>query len=287
MVTWNDIKDMVPQENEAVFLCKEPENDIKNAELGHLITSKEGFLGWYTGDIERVLKLEARKYWIFVVEKELTVPATNSDEELGAMLEVFFEKLSFYEGKFQKLASWMIQSGKGIYPLDYFISGILSRSLSLIYGFETLIKSSNYISAAHLVRPHLDNYLRLFAAWLVSDPHKFAMQVWEGKAVRKLKDRDGKLLTDAYLKEKAKEEHVWIEDVYNETSGFIHFSNKHIINATKLSSRKDRTLSTFIGKVDHEVSNHNRLEAIICMIQISNCIAEMIFGYIDTKRIKG
>jgi hypothetical protein len=53
-------------------------------------------------------------------------------------------------------------------------------------------------------------------------------------------------MTDAYLKEKATAEFSWIENVYNETSAFVHFSNKHIMNTTTLSSEKERTLRTFM-----------------------------------------
>lgn len=180
----------------------------------------------------------------------------------------------------------MIKSGEGIYPLDFYVSGIVSRSLSLIYGFETLIISHNYIAAAHLVRPHLDNFMRLNAAWLTENPHEFANKVWKGEHVRKLKDRDGKLMNDRYLKEKATERYPWMESVYDETSGFIHFSNKHIKSTMSLSDEDDM-IETFLGKTDNKVSNKNKLEAIMCMVETCNAIAEAIFGWIETKRIKG
>lgn len=185
------------------------------------------------------------------------------------------------------VAACMIKSGKGLYALDYYILGILNRSSSLIFGFETLIKSSNFVSAAHLIRPHLDNYLRLLAAWLVEEPHVFAKNVWAGASIRNIKDRSGKKMTDAYLKEKASEEVHWIENVYNETSGFVHFSNKHILNATTLSSETENTFRTFIGKTDNQVSYHSKLESVIVMIEISNAILNRIYGWIETKRIKG
>lgn len=117
----------------------------------------------------------------------------------------------------------------------------LNRSLSLIYGFDTLLTSANFVGALHLVRPHLDNYLRLSASWLVENSHDFAKDFGEGMNIRNIKDRNGKKMTDAYVKEKATAEFPWIENLYNETSGFIHFINKHIMNATSLSSEKEKT----------------------------------------------
>jgi hypothetical protein len=287
MVNWKTIENILPQQNYPVFLSREPVQDLSGTDLGHLILSEEGFAGWYNGDVERILALESRKYWVFVEEYELSVPHTMNEKELKVVLERFFGKLRQFDMKFRKLATWMIKSGAGVHYFDYYISGILSRGLSLIYGFETLMRSSNFISASHLVRPHLDNYLRLYAAWIVDDPHEFTRKIWSGEAVRKLKDRDGQKMTDMYLKDKAKRDHPWIEDVYNETSAFIHFSHKHIKNATTLKSMEDRTLSTFVGKTDNNVSDESRLEAVICMIKICNCISELVFGYIDTKRIRG
>lgn len=59
------------------------------------------------------------------------------------------------------------------------------------------------------------------------------------------------------------------------------------MNATSLSTEKVDSLVTFIGKTDNNVSIQSKLEATICMIEISNCIVSQIFGWIDTKRIKG
>jgi len=98
---------------------------------------------------------------------------------------------------------------------------------------------------------------------------------------------DSILNINAYLKEKAAADYPWIADVYEATSGFIHFSRKHIMNATTLSPDNDRSLVTFMGKTDNKVSVHSKLEAILAMIEISNCIARQVYGWIETKRIEG
>ncbi|RZK04110.1 MAG: hypothetical protein EOO43_22815 [Flavobacterium sp.] len=125
------------------------------------------------------------------------------------------------------------------------------------------------------------------AAWLAENPHEFATEVWKGVQINKLKDKDGKFMKDYYLKEKATERYPWMKDVYDETSGFVHFSNKHIMSATTVSKSKDNVMETFLSKTDNGVSNKNKLEAIMCMTETCNAIADSIFGWIDTKRIKG
>lgn len=283
---WTKVSDKLPEEFKPVFLTREITENISNADIGYYITNETGDEGWHIGN-ELFLKMHARNYWIYLEETEISVPSMRNDEDLEIVLKYYMHRLIFFEKKFIQLAKCMMQSGQGAYQLDFYISGILNRSLSLIYGFQTLIESANFISAAHLVRPHLDNYLRLYASWLVNNPHDFVVKVLEGERVGKIKDKDDQFMSDAYLVKKAAIEYPWITKVYQETSGFVHFSNKHIFNATSVSKTDENTLSTFIGKTDNQVSNESKIEAVIAMIEISNCLAKQIFGWVDTKRIEG
>lgn len=288
MINWVPIADRLPEEYKPVFLIKFNNHSISEADIGYLLTSDDGKeQGFFVDNDEKVLKLHARHSWSYINENNLGMPDLL-DDQLEPFVHLFLERLRLFDEKFRRMASWMIRSGNGSYALDYYISGILNRSLSLIYGFETLIVSRNFIAAAHLVRPHLDNYLRLNAAWLSKKPHDFAYKVWMGEQVGNIKDRDGNLMRDKYLKEKATERYPWMKNVYDETSGFVHFSAKHIRNATSFVKRQDEYfLQTFIGKTDNDVSNEHKIEAIIGMIETCNAIADAVFGWIDTKRIKG
>ncbi len=279
----------LPELEEPVLLAKEPTDElIQKSIMGRLLIHQDTKeKGWFVKDNFGVITLSSRKYWIYLLEKPIPMPKNDDEKSLESCLRENIIKLQNFEKKIQKLAECMITSGEGTYALDYYISGILNRSLSLIYGFETLLASANFIAAAHLVRLHLDNYLRLSAAWLVKEPHEFATNVWNGGVIRKMKDRSGKLMTDAYLKEQATINYPWIENVYQETSGFIHFSNKHILNATSLAQDKENTLITFIGKIDNKVPLESKIEAVLTMIEISNCICNRVYGWIETKRSIG
>ncbi len=269
--------------------AKEPTtNFINDCRLGRIVLEDNtNEKGWFVDNELYVIALDSRIYWSPLLETQHGIVETKNEAILKDCLKKNMDCLILFEKKFKFLAACMITSGKGVYSLDYYISGILNRSLSLIYGFETLLSSANFLSAAHLVRPHLDNFLRLFAAWLVSDSHIFATNVWKGDIIRKMKDRDGKFMTDSYLKDKATEDYPWIANVYEATSGFIHFSKKHITNATRLNDEQEATFTTFIGKVDNNVSYESKLEATIGMIEISNCIAKQVYGWVETKRING
>ena len=177
-----------------------------------------------------------------------------------------------------------MEPGQDLFPLDMLAVGVINRSLSLLTGFATLIRNDNYIAAVHLARPHLDNFLRFYASWLVDKPHDFAMNVMKGHQIDKLKDRNGKHLRDSYLVEVASKEYPWIYNVYKETSGFVHFSKKHVFTSTVLKNKEERTVEFRIGKEDKYVPEESKLEAIECMIEITNCIIKLLEGWIWTKR---
>lgn len=283
---WINIGESQP-DHRSVLLCKEQTNDILKIKIGAIVTRDDGVQGWFIGNDTKVVTLASYIFWTYLEETDLGVVQAGNDDLLQNEVEEFLQKLRLFDGKFQILGKEMMYSGKGLYPLDYYITGVLNRACSLIYGFETLITTMNFISAAHLVRLHLDSYLRLSAGWLAKDPHDFSNRVLNGEPVRKIKDSDGHWMTDAYLKEKAAKTFPWIKDVYEETSGFIHFSSKHILNSISDINKERSTVTTTIGKTDINVSNLSRLEAIICMIEICNAIAVQVDGWIETKRMMG
>lgn len=188
------------------------------------------------------------------------------------------------EEAFRDLSKQMMEAGQGLFPLDMLAIGVINRSLSLLTGFATLIRDNNYIGAAHLIRPHLDNFLRFYAAWLVDKPHEFAMNVMKRIRIDTMNDKDGKRLRDRHLVEVARKEYPWMQNVYNETSGFIHLSKKHIFTSTSLKDNEERTIEFRIAKEDKYVPDEAKVEALECMIEITNCIFKLLEGWIWTKR---
>lgn len=117
-------------------------------------------------------------------------------------------------------------SGK-FFSLDMMVLAAITRALSQNLGFVQLVESRNFLCAAPLVRLQLDIALRISAAWLVQNPHKFAEQVWDGEEVGKIKDKNGIRMTDAYLVDKLSLNFPWVPKVYKHSSGFVHLSQKH------------------------------------------------------------
>ena len=99
-----------------------------------------------------------------------------------------------------QVARAMLQANDGaLYPLDMLAIAAVNRSMAHIGGFRQMIEARNMICAGSLLRLQLDTAMRFSASWLAPDPHHFAQEVLKGRSIRKLKDRDGRLMTDAHL----------------------------------------------------------------------------------------
>lgn len=131
-----------------------------------------------------------------------------------------------------------------------YLFGIARRALSQSRAFVHMISDRNSLVAASLLRLQLDTVLRLYAIYWVNDAESFAKRVFEGEQIDRLKAADGTAMTDKYLRDRLLPRNPWVSDVYKSTSGFVHFSSRHM-NAT-LASRGNGRAAVFIGPQDFE-----------------------------------
>lgn len=171
-------------------------------------------------------------------------------------------------------------------PMDYLVAAALNRSLALVSGFSLLIEARHFVAAVPLVRLQLDTCLRLSAAWLVDDCNIFAMQVLAGVPVREQRDRLGKLMTDAYLVKTRAVEQPWMQSVYDHTSGYIHFSDKHFFNAMRPDKEKDRIVNIKIGSEDEFVTTEDYLEATGAFRAVTVELLRFVAGWSESKRMR-
>lgn len=186
--------------------------------------------------------------------------------------------------RFEEESSHLVKilfNGK-ISTLDLFITGILNRLFNLNESFRLLVKNDHYLSAATLVRIQLDTLMRLNSLNLVDDPFDFASKVLDGILINTIKGKDGSLLRDDYLKNKLTEKLPWASNVYKETSGFVHFSDKQIF--VNLRSKGERTYEISISSRDDYIPVESKLEATNCMIEINRNVLNVVKGYCDMKR---
>ena len=185
------------------------------------------------------------------------------------------------ERKLMRLAEKMLRVDRGaLYGVDFLAAAALNRAVTLSSGFRTMIEARNFMCAAPLIRLQLDTALRVFAGTLVDDPHKLALDILEGKHVRRLKDRDGNLMTDAYLLTRVENHYPGAKSLYEKTSGYIHFSDTHFYDTIGSSDRGRHSI--LIGKRE-DFPDDVYLGALQAFARSTEILASFIAAWVHAK----
>jgi len=159
-----------------------------------------------------------------------------------------FEDLEQLKKDHVEIAYEFIKVAEGnMFITDFVFLAFLKRSLDILEGIKCLTNQWNFIAATPLLRLQLDNLLRLVYIMKLEDPDKISQVIWKGNSFRKIKDSNGKKLTDSRLCSHAKEYYPRIDDVYNKTSKFIHFSNEHIKAIIQNFDKDEGIINFFVG----------------------------------------
>lgn len=201
----------------------------------------------------------------------------------GKDVQSLLAKIEYIQTAQTILAKRMLEACEGAYfGVDLLAVAALNRSLAHCAGIKSLIESRNIMCSGVVLRLQLDTLLRFFAATLVENPQKFAVAVLEGEPINKIKSRDGKLLQDAYLAQRLGEEYPWIPRVYKETSGYVHFSDKHMF-AALLHDAKTGGILIKISPTDEETPQELYLEMLEAFLATTDILARYVEEWIGAK----
>ena len=172
-----------------------------------------------------------------------------------------------------------------LYGVDLVMIGVIHRSISLIDGFTKMVEDRNALCANALLRLQLDNVIRLYACWLVDDPHSIAIRLLEGKPLREVKSKDGQWLSDAYLTSEASKLYPWLKTVYKKTSGFIHLSAAHMTAPVTQVDRGKHTMSVAVGSGGgREWTEHEALESLGAFAEATRSVLHLSYSWLVTKK---
>jgi hypothetical protein len=171
---------------------------------------------------------------------------------------------------------------KKMFHVDLVVVGAVQRSLSLIDGFTSLVEARNALTAIPLVRLQIDSVIRIYACWLVKDPAEVAKALLDDKPLSKVQSADGKSLTDRTLYEAAAEHYAWMPVVYQQTSGFVHLSVRHIsAPITKTSDSGELEMRIGPGRTWTE---QDILEALEAFRQATLALIHLCWSWLQTKQ---
>jgi hypothetical protein len=166
-----------------------------------------------------------------------------------------------------QLVKQLIGKKDDMYLTDMFLIGAMKRTVALSQGFRTHIRERNFTCASTLMRAQLDTALRVNAIFLCSDPEAFTTDVLFGSAINKMKGREGKQLSDAYLAEKLSETYPWVNEVYKNLCEVGHFSSRHITSAIVKMNDDTRSIDFHITAFDPPLPEEDYFEIVECFYE--------------------
>lgn len=204
--------------------------------------------------------------------------------ELSPEINQGIESLRKSEKMHLEIAKSMLEAYEGaLYPLDLLALSAIHRSMNLLHGFCVLIEQRNLLCAAPLLRLQLDNCLRFYAASIVKNPHVFATAMIGGMPVNRQKDSNGNRMYDSYLVKCLGKTKPWIKKLYEQTSGYVHLSEKHIFNSMKTTNANNREIKMVVALADPLILDKTYIEAIEAFKAVTKLFFDMIQSWIITK----
>ena len=179
--------------------------------------------------------------------------------------------------------SKMGQIGDRISYTDLVLLGIIQRSIEINKGFLNLMDQWNLLCAAPLIRLQIDSLLRLAYISSLNNPEEISEKIFKGEPINRIKDNEGNKLSDARLKDYARTSFPWIDEVYKNTSKFIHFSEKHIFSSIIKTNETDRTVHFVIGNGTRNAKEDDIAFYYDVMIQINEGLLTLITGIYNKK----
>jgi hypothetical protein len=175
--------------------------------------------------------------------------------------------------------------GTPFFPLDFMAIAAVKRNVSISKALAMMVEAWNMVGARALLRIHIDTSLRFSAAWLVQDPHDFASKVVAGQRIDTMQDRDGKKLRDAHLVAVRSEDYPWLERVYGNLSGYVHFSGAHIYDTVTDLDDDTLTIQFLVSESDLKFPEFSWNEVLECSREANGMLAHFLRGYGATKRM--
>jgi hypothetical protein len=175
------------------------------------------------------------------------------------------------------------QKGCPVDLTDFILIGIIKRGIDLVEGFTILLDDWNLICAAPIIRLHLDNLLRLNYLSGLDDPGAVSQKLFSGKQFNEIQDKDGKHLTDKYLRKCAIEEFPWVNDIYTNTSKYIHLSDRHVFAPISHIEEENHQVYAIVGNRSMHAKENDFSSYYNVMIQISQGILKKLADIKEKK----
>lgn len=203
-----------------------------------------------------------------------------TNDELNKQLLPYLDELHNLNQEAIQIAKAVI--GESIFKTDLYFCAMLNKSLQLTDGFVDLVQNRNLACAGILLRASMDNCLRLYAMFIAENPDEVVDSLMQGEKIDGLKDKNGKKLKDFYLKEQLEKYDDKFATVYNNASGYVHFSEKGFFQSV---SSLDEEYHIGI-QVSHEVPEKANEYIVECVQAYLHFLRLFYWMFEDIIRVK-
>ncbi len=180
-------------------------------------------------------------------------------EKVPQSLEEVFSGLEKIEGDVLSLFESHTSSSSTFYNANLVLWGVGNRTISQCRGFASMLRDRNFSCSSAILRMQLDTVLRLYAGFLYGHIGEYAEKIFAGAVISTLRSKSGKRLYDRFLVKELAKQQPWIKPVYENCSGSIHLSQRHIMLALGEVS-DDGSIQMQIGPSDRHVDEQLFLE---------------------------
>lgn len=169
------------------------------------------------------------------------------NEEYSQFIEENRVKLIEFRNKFS--FSMMLIQNTEFNEALYYMS-LSNKATELIDGYILILEEKNLTCLAILLRVQLDNCMRVLAGSIVEDKETYFSNFRDPKIrLNKMKDVNGKKLTDSNLRKYLNAYDDSFGKTYALTSEFIHFSGSSLESILQI---KDNEINLHIGNKYNE-----------------------------------
>ena len=171
--------------------------------------------------------------------------------------------------------------GKTLFKEDFFFCAAADRCAQLSDGLIVLLQHRNLSCVGALLRLQMDNCMRTYAAFIAADQPAVIDCVIKGRKISDQKDVSGRNMTDAYLKKKMAIFNTSFPDVYDRTSGYVHFSEMAFYQT--VVSCNNETITCQVGQPLQERFNPLLLEAADAFVHFVKINHKMLQAVAESK----
>ena len=216
--------------------------------------------------------------WLGTREPKASLKMNTLKNE--SLLEKRLSALQRLEAEITEKAQDSISRQSSFSHSDMYVLGALKRTLAQCEGFQLLIGARNFSCSAAILRIQIDTSMRISALRFVDDRNALCEKLLDGKALNKQKSSEGEKLTDAYLRKKLAPEYPWLDEVYKQTSGFIHLSMRHFFSSIARSDDETRMVYLQITGNDPKRPESDYYEIVDTFFEATKVAGTVILGFL-------